>query len=79
MEKILKVCQQFQGKKYTNKINIAGDWLKKHGFETGDLVKVEVKKNKIVILKDDKTDILTALNGRNPELYKLIERLDLTA
>lgn len=79
MEKILKVCEVFQGKKHTNKINIAGDWLKKYGFQFGDLVRVEVKQNKIVISKNDKTDVLTAMNSRNPELYKMIEKLDLTA
>ncbi len=79
MNKILKVCRFFQGKKHTNKINISGDWLEKFGFETGDLVKVEVTQNKITIIKDEKTDVLTAMNSRNPELYRMIEKLDLTA
>ena len=78
MERILKVCQTAQGKRYTSKINIAGDWLKKYGFEMGDLVKVEIRKNEIVISKNPSTDVLTAFNVRNPQIMKLIENLDLT-
>lgn len=79
MEKILKVNRFFQGKKHTNKINISGDWLKKYGFDENDLVKVEIRKNEIVIKKNENTGILTAMNSKNPELYKLIEKLELTA
>lgn len=79
MEKIMKVCRFFQGKKHTNKINIAGDWLRKYGFETDDLVRVQISKNQIVITKNEKTDVLTAMNAKNPELYRLIEKMDLTA
>ena len=78
MEKILKVCQAPQGNRYTSKINIAGDWLKKYGFEMGDFVKVEVRKNEIVITKNQSTDVLTAFNVRNTELMRLIENLDLS-
>ena len=78
MEKLLKVCQAPQGNRYTSKINIAGDWLKKYGFELGDLVKVEVKKNEIIITKNKSTDVLTAFNVRNPHLMQLIENLDLS-
>lgn len=78
MERILKVCQTAQGNRYTNKINIAGDWLKKYGFEMGDLVKVEIRKNEIIISKNPSTDVLTAFNVRNPQIMKLIENLDLT-
>ena len=78
MEKLLKVCQAPQGSKYTSKINIAGDWLKKYGFNLGDFVKVEVRENEIVITKNEKTDLLTAFNVHNPQLMKLIENLDLS-
>ena len=78
MEKILKVCQAPQGNRYTSKINISGDWLKKYGFEMGDLVKVEIRKNEIIISKNPSTDVLTAFNTRNPQLMNLIEKLDLT-
>ena len=78
MERILKVCQTAQDNRYTSKINIAGDWLKKYGFNLGDLVKVEIRKNEIVISKNPSTDVLTAFNARNPQIMKLIENLDLT-
>ena len=78
MEKLLKVCQAPQGNKYTNKINISGEWLKKYGFDLGDFVKVEIKQNEIVITKNSSTEILTGFNVRNPQLMKLIENLDLT-
>ena len=78
MEKLLKVCQAPQGKKYTNKINISGEWLKKYGFDLGDLVKVEIRKNEIVIPKNSSTEILTGLNVRNPALMKLIENFELS-
>ena len=78
MERILKVCQTAHGNRYTSKINIAGDWLKKYGFNLGDLVKVEIRKNEIVISKNPSTDVLTAFNARNPQIMKLIENLDLT-
>ena len=78
MEKILKVCQAPQGNRYTSKINIAGDWLIKYGFNLGDFVKVEIRKNEIIITKNSSTEVLTGFNVRNPELMKLIENLDLS-
>ena len=51
MEKLLTVCRSAQGNKYTNAINIKGEYLKKYGFEQGDFVKVSVTKNKITIEK----------------------------
>ena len=44
----------------------------------GDLVKVEIRKNEIIISKNPGTDVLTVFNARNPQLMKLIENLDLT-
>ena len=78
MEKLLKVCQTAQGKKYTNKINIAGEWLKKFGFNEGDLVKVAISQNEIKITKNNATNVLTAFNVKNPELMRLIDNLDLS-
>ena len=78
MEKLLKVCQAPQGNKYTSKINIAGEWLKKFGFNDGDLVKVSISQNEIKITKNNATNVLTAFNVRNPQLMKLIENLDLS-
>lgn len=78
MEKLLKVSKTAQGKKYTNKIHISGEWLKKYGFNFGDMVRVEIKRNKIVIYKDDKTELLTAMCEGNPNIEHLVERLEMS-
>ena len=78
MEKLLTVCRSAQGNKYTNAINIKGEYLKKYGFELGDFVKVEVSKNKIVIQKNVSTELLNAMGTKNPALFTMIEGLGLT-
>lgn len=78
MEKLLTVCHSAQGNKYTNAINIKGEWLKQYGFEKGDFVKVEVTKNKIVIQKNVSTELLNAMGTKNPALLTMIEGLGLT-
>lgn len=78
MEKLLKVCRTAQGKRYTNKIQISGDWLKKYGFQEDDLVKVAISQNEIKITKNKSTNVLTAFNVKNPELMRLIDNLDLS-
>jgi len=78
MEKLLTVCRSAQGNKYTNAINIKGEYLKKYGFELGDFVKVEVSKNKIVIQKNVSTELLNAMGTKNPALLTMIEGLGLT-
>lgn len=78
MDKLLTVCRAAQGKKYTNAINIKGEYLKKYGFEQGDFVKVEVTKNKIVIQKNVSTELLNAMGTKNPALLTMIEGLGLT-
>ena len=76
MEKLLTVCRTAQGNKYTNIINIKGEYLKKYGFELGDFelgdfVKVEVSKNKIVIQKNVSTELLNAMGTKNPALLTM--------
>jgi toxic protein SymE len=39
--------------KFTPKITLSGDWLKKAGFETGAKVKVEVLNNKLIITNNE--------------------------
>ena len=68
MEKLLTVCRSAQGNKYTNAINIKGEYLKKYGFELGDFVKVEVSKNKIVIQKNMNTKLLNAMDTKTPHV-----------
>ena len=78
MEKLLTVCRTAQGNKYTNIINIKGEYLKKYGFELGDFVKVSITKNKITIEKNVDTGLLTSMGTKNPALLQLIEGLSLT-
>lgn len=77
IEKLLQVCRFPSGKKYTTGINIKGEYLKKYGFNVGDMVKVEVKNNQIVISKNKATEILTDMQTKSPHITKLIEALDL--
>ncbi|NCB69272.1 MAG: type I addiction module toxin, SymE family [Bacteroidia bacterium] len=49
LEKTLTVCRAAQGKKYTNTINIKGEYLKAYGFAHGTKVKVRISHNKITI------------------------------
>ncbi len=51
MEKVLKVSKAAQGKKYTNVINLKGEYLKDFGFARGSFVKVYITTNKIVVEK----------------------------
>lgn len=78
MEKLLTVCHSARGSKYTNAINIKGEYLKKHGFEKGDFVKVTVSKNKIIIEKTVSTELLNAMGAKNPALFTMIEGLGLS-
>lgn len=77
MEKLLTVCRMASGKKYTTAINLKGDYLQKYGFNVGDMVKVELKNNQIVISKNKATEILTDMQTKNPLIGQLIESLDL--
>jgi hypothetical protein len=50
-QRILKVVNKPQGKKYTAGINLTGNYLNNFGFSCGDMVKVELSENKIIISK----------------------------
>lgn len=77
IDKILTVCRMAQGKRYTSGINLKGDYLQKYGFEVGDMVKVEVKQNQIVITKNKATQTLTEMGSKNPAIMTLIDGLNL--
>ena len=76
-QRILTVCQMPQGKEYIPGINLKGKYLKKFGFEVGDMVKVELHKNKIVISKNKDMAVLQAMGVKNPALLSLVEKLGL--
>lgn len=77
IDKILTVCRMAQGKRYTSGINLKGDYLQKYGFQVGDMVKVEVKQNQIVITKNKATQTLTEMGSKNPAIMTLIDGLNL--
>lgn len=66
-----------QGKRYTSGINLKGDYLQKYGFQVGDMVKVEVKQNQIIITKNKATQTLTEMGSKNPAIMTLIDGLNL--
>jgi len=76
-QRILTVCRMVQGKKYTPGINLKGEYLKKYGFEVGDMVRVELRENEIVISKNKNTEVLQAMGAENPALLSLVEKLGL--
>ncbi|NOQ26941.1 MAG: type I addiction module toxin, SymE family [Bacteroidales bacterium] len=51
LNKVLKIINAPSGKKYTNGLNIKGEWMNKFGFELGDMVNVEVSQNRILVEK----------------------------
>lgn len=51
----LKIAYIWQGKKQVPKINISGTWLKNAGFEIGHNIKIDIKKNQIIITNENTT------------------------
>jgi hypothetical protein len=78
MEKLLKICNLPQGGRYVPGINLKGLYLKKFGFQTGDLVSVNVCENQIVITKTGSTNEVSEMVKKNPALADLIKEFDLT-
>ncbi len=68
MEKLITVQRTSQGRKDTQGISLQGDYLKKHGFEIGDFVKVVISKNgdeKPRFIYDDRGTRFDRLNAEN--------------
>lgn len=74
-EKYLTVCNQPQGKGYTIGVNLKGEYLKRFGFALGDMVKVEISDNRIVITKESKS--VQDMNRENPALRDLMNGFNL--
>ena len=49
--RFLKVVNKPQGKNYVSGLNLQGLYLNNYGFNCGDMVKVELSENKIIISK----------------------------
>ena len=79
MEKIITVGKTAKTKRgYIENISISGEYLKRHGFEMGDFVKLVVTKNEIRIIKNENTNLLTLMGAKNPALLTMIEGIGLT-
>lgn len=79
MEKIITVGKTAKPKNgYIESLTISGNYLKQHGFEIGDLVKLVVTKNEIRIIKNVNTSLLTQMGAKNPRLLEMIENIGLT-
>lgn len=74
MEKVLQCVRLPQGGKGTIGFNLKGEYLKKFGFSLGDYVKVEVTDHKIVITKNEGTELLSKMKAKNLALLELIEK-----
>ena len=76
-EKYLSVSKQPTQKGYTIGFNLKGEYLKKYGFSLGDMVKVEISRNKIVLTKGAGEDILRDMDKENPCLKDLLNTFNL--
>ncbi len=74
-ERYLTVCKQPTKTGYTVGVNLKGEYLKNYGFQIGDMVKVELSENKIIISKE--SDIIQEMSKENPELLRLMNEFDL--
>lgn len=77
MEKILKVSQSSTKKSYVPGIKLAGKYLEQFNFFLDDYVFVTCEKNKIILEKATKKQLITRMNDKNPNLLHLINELDL--
>ncbi len=77
MEKILKVSQSSTKKSYVPGIKLAGKYLNDFNFFLDDFVFVRCSKNKIILEKATKKQLIQRMATKNPELNNLINSLDL--
>lgn len=77
MEKILKVSMSSTKKSYVPGIKLAGKYLNDFNFFLDDLVFVTCSKNKIILEKATKKQVIKRMATKNPELNNLINSLDL--
>lgn len=77
MEKILKVSNISTKKSYVPGLKLAGKYLEKFNFLLDDYVFVHCSKNKIILQKATKKQLIKRMSDKNPELTHLINALDL--
>jgi hypothetical protein len=77
MEKVLKVSNISTKKSYVPGLKIAGKYLEEFNFFLDDFVFVKCEKNKIILLKATKKQVVKRMNDKNPHITNLINALDL--
>lgn len=75
MEKLIRIQKAPAKRGYIEAVNISGNYLKEHGFEMGDFVKLTVKRNVITIEKTASTNILQNMGVKDARLFAVIEAL----
>lgn len=74
-ERTLKISNMPANGDYVPGFKIAGKYMQKLGYKAGDFVGVMAKKDAIIILRKDATD-LNGLIEKNPSLLNLINAFD---
>lgn len=76
MKKEMRVSRKWQGSKNVPAISLQGLYLKEHGFDIDDFVKIDFYQNEIRIRKMTPEMIYNDMKERNPALIKLISEFD---
>ncbi len=74
LKKILKVSEINR----ENLILIQGNFFNKYGFKIGDLISINIEKDKILIEKSRETLLATKMSNKNTILLKMIKDFNLT-
>lgn len=77
MEKVLKVSNISTKKSYVPGLKLAGKYLEDFNFFLNDYVFVKCEKNKIILQKATKKQVINRMTNKNHNLTKLINALDL--
>lgn len=72
----MRVSKKWQGSKNVPAISLQGLYLKEHGFNIDDLVRIDFYENEIRIRKMTPEMIYNEMKERNPALIKLISSFD---
>lgn len=75
----IKIARKRQVSKNVPAINLQGVYLREHGFEIGDQVRIELFRDEIRIKRMTPEMILKAMTERNPSLRKLVAEFDCVA
>jgi len=77
MEKVLKVSNISTKKSYVPGLKLAGKYLEEFNFFLDDYVFVKCEKNKIILQKATKKQLIKRMSDKNPQLTNLINELNL--